>query len=114
MTKEKKPPIEDRIFFEAWGETRSVKVDAERLDASYCDLDRVPRQFSKLKKLRRLDLSWNSLEAVEHLEGLGRLEYLNVAHNKIADPGALETVPGKAEVELAGNALSGGRGGGEG
>lgn len=61
----------------------TYRFDAEEIDLQHTDLRRVPAELARCTRLRRLDLSWNRIERLEHLpEGLERLCIYN---NRLRD-----------------------------
>ncbi|QKX04067.1 hypothetical protein HN014_03810 [Aquimarina sp. TRL1] len=77
----------------------------EKLDLSCCNITHV-NSLEKLTKLKVLDLSENgTIENIDGLKNLKKLEQLNLYSNKISDISVLNTLPCLTEVNLAGNKL---------
>ncbi len=61
--------------------------------------------LSKIKKLRKLDLSHNQLKNVKGLETLTSLEVLNLSHNQLSSTEGLEGLVNLRELRLYGNGI---------
>jgi len=86
-------------------EEESYKRMTNDLDRQINELDKLPAFLSSLPKLKRLDLGYTALKSLpEDLRSL-RLEYLNLANNKLtAIPEWLGEMTSLRELNLCGNA----------
>lgn len=94
---------------ELFNYTELITIDLS--NDSFCDEEHrnkisiIPDDISKLRKLKRLNLSGNSLHSIsEELASLQRLSYLNLSNNKLTDISEkIANMPSLSEIYLDDN-----------
>lgn len=76
------------------------------LDLGGLDLISIPKEISKLAKLKSLILSNNQIEDIEYISSLLNLQELYLNNNKIADISLLERLPQLQRLDLSDNKIS--------